>query len=177
VVASLVAALVIKELTDNGLDACDPAGRPGQVEIGIDAAGNVTIADRGTGIPNVTPEQIAGTFCVARPMRTSKLLRGPTRGAISNGLRVCLGYVTATQARLIVETGNLRVELEPDIHGTSRIIDASTTEEPWQGLSLTVIPGDRPFTADDLVWAENAITLAQPRKGADPIQKGWKAEA
>ena len=38
----------VKELTDNALDACDAAGRPGAVEIGIDD-NHLTIADQGTG--------------------------------------------------------------------------------------------------------------------------------
>ena len=59
-------------------------------------------------------------------MVSSKLLRRPTRGCVGNGLRVCLGYLTATRGRLIIETGSLRVELAPEIDGTSRIVSSET---------------------------------------------------
>ena len=111
--ASMLPWLVVKELCDNALDAADAAGRPGVVEIEIDDQGNLTIADKGAGIPDATPEQIAHLFSVGRPMLSSKLLRRPTRGAVGNGLRVCLGYLTATGGRPVIETGSLRVELSP----------------------------------------------------------------
>jgi hypothetical protein len=93
--AGMLPWLVVKELCDNALDATDAAARPGAVEIDIDPHGNLTIADEGAGVPDATPEQIAHLFSVARPMVSSKLLRRPTRCAVGNGLRVCLGYLTA----------------------------------------------------------------------------------
>jgi hypothetical protein len=153
--------LVAKEFCDNALDAADAAGRPGAVEIGVDHYGNLTVADEGTGIPDATPQQIARLFCVARPMLSSKLLRKPSRGAVGNGLRVCLGYLTATRGRLVIETGSLQVELAPEIDGASRIIGSSTIE-PRQGLRLTAIAGDdNPFEDEHLTWAQDAIELAQ----------------
>jgi hypothetical protein len=152
--------LVAKELTDNALDSCDAAGHPGAVSIEVDHHGNLIIADAGTGIPGATPEQIASLFCVARPMVSSKLLRRPTRGAVGNGLRVCLGYLTATRGRLRIETGTIRVELAPEIDGTSRIIDASEIK-PREGLRLIAIIGDEPFTDEHLDWAQDAIELAR----------------
>ena len=158
--ASMLPLLVAKEFCDNGLDAADVAGRPGAVDIGVDHHGNLTVADKGTGIPGSTPEQLAGLFAVARPMLSSKLLRRPTRGCVGNGLRCCLGYLTATRGRLIIETSNLRVVLVPEIDGTSRIV-SSETIAPITGLTLTAIAGDAPFTTEHLIWAENAIELAQ----------------
>jgi hypothetical protein len=143
--AYMLPRLVAKELCDNALDAADAADRPGAVEIGVDDNGNLIVADQGIGIPDATPEQIACLFCVARPMLSSKLLRRPTRGAVGNGLRVCLGYLTATRGRLTIETGNVRVELAPEIDGTSRIV-SSDMIAPRQGLRLMAIAGDVPFT-------------------------------
>jgi hypothetical protein len=107
--ASSLPRLIAKELGDNGLDAADAAGNPGAVQISVDGAGNLIVADQGTGIADATPEKIASLFCVARPMVSSKLLRRPTRGAVGNGLRVCLGFLTATGGSLVVETSNIRV--------------------------------------------------------------------
>jgi hypothetical protein len=158
--ASMLPWLVAKEFCDNALDGADAAGRPGAVEIGVDSHGNLIVADQGTGIAGATPEQMAGLFCVARRMVSSKLLRCPTRGAVGNGLRVCLGYLTATGGRLTIETSSLQVELSPEIDGTSRIIRSSTIK-PRQGLRLTATAGNKPFLKEHLDWAEDAIELAQ----------------
>lgn len=70
--------LIAKELCDNGLDAADAAGNPGAVQVSVSPAGDLIVADQGTGIADATPKQIASLFCVARPMVSSKLLRRPT---------------------------------------------------------------------------------------------------
>jgi DNA topoisomerase VI subunit B len=158
--ASMLPWLVAKELCDNALDSADTAGRPGAVEIDVDDHGNLIVADEGTGIPGATPDQIARLFCVARPMLSGKLLRRPSRGAVGNGLRVCLGYLVATRGRLIIETGIHRVELVPDIGGTSLVVGTGTIE-PRQGLRLTAIAGDAPFLEEHLAWAQDAIELAR----------------
>jgi hypothetical protein len=158
VAANLLARLCGKELADNALDAADMAGRPGAVTVRI-KAGNLTVTDQGTGIADATPEKLAHIFSVARPMLSSKLLRRPSRGAVGNGLRVCLGYLTATSGCLIVETGALRVELDPQVDGRSRIASV-TAIKPITGVRLTAIAGNIPFTPDDLTWAEDAIELA-----------------
>jgi DNA topoisomerase VI subunit B len=165
---SMLPWLVTKEFADNGLDAADLANVPGAVEVRIDN-GNLTVADQGSGIPDATPEQIARLFCVVRPMVSSKLLRKCTRGAVGNGLRVCLGYLTATRGRLIIETGSLRVELAPEIDGTSRIV-CSNPIKPRRGLRLTVVAGDAPFVAEHLTWAQDAIELA--RQSGNPAFTG-----
>jgi hypothetical protein len=160
VTAGELPRLVAKEFGDNALDSADAAGRPGAVEISIDRNGNLTVADQGTGILGATPEQIARLFCIARPMVSSKLLRRPTRGAVGNGLRVCLGYLTATGGRLIIKTGSVHVELTPEINGHNSIV-RSNAIAPVEGLTLTAIAGDTRFTEKDLAWAEDAIELAQ----------------
>jgi hypothetical protein len=156
--AEQLARLVVKELTDNALDAADMAGRSGEVGVQV-TDGNLTVTDQGTGIADATPESLARIFSVARPMLSSKLVRRPSRGAVGNGLRVALGYLTATRARLTVATGTVRVTLDPELDGTSRIVHAETIE-PITGLRLTVTAGDTPFTKDDCAWALDAIELA-----------------
>jgi hypothetical protein len=152
--------LVVKELVDNALDAADAAGRPGAVEISIDKHGNLIVRDQGTGIVDATPNRLAALFCVARLMLSSKLLRRPTRGAVGNGLRVCLGFLTAVRGRLIVDTGNIRVELVPEIDGTSRIVSTEPIA-PIVGVTLTAGADNAPFTREHLAWAEDAIELAR----------------
>jgi hypothetical protein len=73
---------------------------------------------------------------------------------------VCLGYLTATGGKLIIETGNIRVTLRPDVDGSSTIISSEKIDKP-DGLTLTAIAGDQPFTESHLSWALDSIALAQ----------------
>jgi hypothetical protein len=152
--------LVAKEFCDNALDSSDAAGNPGAVEIEVDESGNLIVTDQGIGIPDATPEGLAALFCVARPMISSKLLRCPSRGAVGNGLRACLGFLTATRGFLIVETGTVGLRLVPQMDGTAQIV-SSEVVSARRGLRLIAVAVDTPFTSSDLVWARDAIDLAQ----------------
>ncbi len=161
VAAPLLPMLVAKEFCDNALDAADAAGNPGAVAISVDLDGSLTVADQGTGIPGATPEQLAGLFCVARPMLSSKLLRRPTRGAVGNGLRVCLGYLTATRGRLVIATGNLSA-----LSWRRRSTAPAGSSPPRRSRrsrasTLIASSSEAPFLDEHLIWAKNAIELAQ----------------
>ena len=72
----LLPRLVMKELTDNGLDA-------GAKTVSVDKlakGGGYFVEDDGPGLDG-TPQDIARLFSINRPMVSSKLLRLPTRGA------------------------------------------------------------------------------------------------
>ncbi len=85
--ARLLRRLVLKELTDNSLDA------GGEVEVGGIEDVGYYVQDDG---PGIDPDEIATLFSINRPMVSTKLLRLPTRGALGNGLRVVAGAVLAT---------------------------------------------------------------------------------
>src|SRR5262249_24083132 len=70
--------LVLKELTDNALDA------GGQVRVGKLPDGGYFVEDDGGGITG-TPTEIARLFSISRPLVSTKLLRLPQRGALGNG--------------------------------------------------------------------------------------------
>ena len=76
--------LVLKELTDNALDAGDDVGRPGAAIEKLDRH-RYRIEDQGDGIRG-TPEQLAALFALDRPMISGKFWRRPERGALGNGL-------------------------------------------------------------------------------------------
>jgi hypothetical protein len=78
----LLRRLVLKELCDNAIDT------PPKVRIGLLRNGAAYfVEDEGGGLGG-TPKQIAELFIIARPLRSTKLLRLPTRGVLGNGLRV-----------------------------------------------------------------------------------------
>jgi hypothetical protein len=164
----LLQHLIVKELSDNALDACDRADRPGAVEISVDADGSLLVDDQGTGIDKTPRELATDLCCVARAMISSKLLRKASRGAIGNGLRCCLGWITATQGMLQVRTGRFHVTLKPERDGTTHIVDAEEVD-PLPGTRLKVIAGEQRFEERHLAWALDAIELA--RRSGEPAFK------
>jgi hypothetical protein len=110
--AAKLRRLVLKELGDNALDT-GTAVKFGQID-----DGRFFVEDAGPGLDG-TPSQIAELFSVRRPMRSTKSLRLPQRGALGNGLRVIAGAVLASEGLLTVITRNRRIELRPPRSSTS----------------------------------------------------------
>lgn len=111
--ADRLAALIVKELVDNALDA----GASVALDGGDD--GHYVVTDDGPGIPG-SDEEVARLFSIRRPLQSSKVLRLPTRGALGNGLRVVAGGVLSTGGHLVVETRGRRLRLTPQDDGTTR---------------------------------------------------------
>ncbi len=156
----LLRRLIIKELTDNGCDAADAAGRPGEVEVERLADGAYRISDRGNGIPG-TPEDIAALFALDRPMISSKFWRLPLRGAMGNGIRCVAGACAATNGTIEVTRGRQRVLLRPTKHRTE-ILSVTPAPEHEIGTQIVIAFGpNMPEDDDDLSWAEATIRLAK----------------
>lgn len=129
--------VVLKELVDNAYDAVDglPTNEADErARWGLLAGENgFYVEDDGGGIGR--PEQVAELFSVNRPLRSTKLLRLPTRGALGNGLRVVAGAVLATGGSMVVATRGRRTRLVP------RDSDGKTTAEvfdEWEGRGTRV---------------------------------------
>ena len=133
--------LVLKELADNALDT------GADIRCGVvDSEKNLDlffIEDDGPGLDG-TPEEIASLFSIRRPMRSSKLLRLPQRGALGNGLRVVAGAVLASAGSLVVITRNKRIKLRPQADGSTTVVRRHGGEAParhahrdriWSGLA------------------------------------------
>ncbi len=155
--------LMSKELADNGLDAADAAGRPGQVMIRRDGLETYIVTDLGRGIAG-TPEDLAALFSIHRVMISGKFMRRPERGALGNGLRVIVGCVVASDGTIEIITRGKRVLLKPRRVGPTEIKSVSDASET-PGTMLTVFIGPempgRPHTEDyDLALAREAIRLA-----------------
>jgi hypothetical protein len=164
--ANRLRRLMCKELADNGLDATDAVGRPGDVAISKRGLDRYVVTDTGGGMDG-SPEDLAALFWIHRPMVSSKFLRGPERGALGNGLRVVVGCVVVAGGTIEVITRGKHVVLRPRRVGPTEII--SVSDEPCAiGTKLVVnlgpaIPHDE--DDDDLVLAHAAIDLAQRAKG------------
>src|SRR5262245_46095847 len=115
VAQSKLPRLVLKELTDNGLD------EGANVTLGHLGKAGYFVEDNGRGVDG-TPEEIAALFSIARPMISTKLLRLPRRGALGNGLRVVAGAVLASRGSLVVCTRDRRMVLRPENDGTTTVV-------------------------------------------------------
>jgi hypothetical protein len=118
--------LVIKELADNALDAGNLVACGEHSDEEGDA---YHVEDDGPGLDG-TPEEIADLFSIRRPMRSSKLLRLPRRGALGNGLRIVAGAVLASEGRLSVATRDRWIRLAPQFDGSTRVVAVELAEQP-----------------------------------------------
>ena len=150
--ANRLRRLVLKELTDNSLDA------GGAVQVGR-TDDSYFVQDDGPGLDG-TPEDIARKFSINRPMVSSKLWRLPTRGALGNGLRVVAGAVLSSGGTLHVWTRNQHLVLTPQDDGTTAVIAAPADFAIGTRVEITF--GDA-LPADDaaLVWAETALVMGR----------------
>jgi hypothetical protein len=145
--------LVLKELGDNALDTGTA------INYGEIVEGHYYVEDRGPGLDG-TPEQIAELYSMARPMRSTKLLRLPQRGALGNGLRVVAGAVFASEGTLTVITRNQRIDLQPLADGTTKVVSVTPADRA-AGSRIEVgfgptMPGDlQPFQ-----WVDTAAHIA-----------------
>jgi hypothetical protein len=153
-------ALVAKELADNALDACKGGD---ECEVGLLAdGGGFWVADFGEGFDG-TDQEIADLFSIKRPMRSSKLIRLPTRGALGNGLRVVAGAVLASNGSLVVHTRGRAIRLVPQDDGRTRAEPVEPLDD--MGNRIEVRLGEPlKVNGDTLCWARQAIALAAGRE-------------
>jgi hypothetical protein len=157
--------LVLKEIGDNALDVGEI------VEAGSDGA-TFVIADDGPGLDG-TPEEIASLFSIARPLRSSKLLRLPQRGALGNGLRVVAGAVLASGGSLAVTTRNQRIELRPETDGSTTVVNVTPAERP-RGTRVEIAFGPAlPADPSALEWVQAARLIAKGEGYAGRSSPYW----
>ena len=145
-----IAALVAKELMDNALDA-SAEGLCRIEPIGIDG---FIIMDDG---PGFDPARVADLFSIGRPLKSTKHLRLPTRGALGNGLRVVAGAVLATGGSLRVETCGHTTKLTPQDDGTTSTEVIGNQDRRGTLIEVHLGPDAGPI---DLQWAKLALQLS-----------------
>ena len=156
--ATRLRRLVLKELADNALDAGS------RIDIGLIESDAFFIEDDGPGLDG-SPEEIASLFSIRRPMRSTKLLRLPQRGALGNGLRVVAGAVLASDGSLAVTTRNQRIELRPHANGSTSVVNVTVADRAV-GTRIEIGFGPAlPRDPEPLVWALAADAMA--RKGSN----------
>jgi hypothetical protein len=149
-----LAALAAKELVDNALDAA------GDARVGLLDGNSFFVEDDGDGIPS-DDQRVADLFSISRPLRSSKLYRKPSRGALGNGLRVVAGAVVATGGTLTVASGGgiLRIHVD-EATGHSTAERLGDYRRPGTRIEVTLGPA-LPVDEGTLDWAESAILFSR----------------
>jgi hypothetical protein len=144
--------LVMKELADNALDESV------DVRVGV-LLGGGWVEDNGRGID---PDMVPMLFSIARPMRSSKLLRLPTRGALGNGLRVVASAVLVSGGSLVVTTRDRRITLRPERDGSTTVVRRERAKHPTgTRVEFTLGPALPLRDHAPLAWAHTACTMAR----------------
>jgi hypothetical protein len=129
--------VILKELVDNSLDACEESGIAPVIEVTADAAG-ITVADNGPGLPEVT---LKGAMDFSIRVSNREAYVAPDRGQQGNALKTLLPMprvldpqhgsltITAHGKRHVITCGADPITQE------ARIFD-DVTELPTQGTTV-----------------------------------------
>ena len=139
--------VLVKELTDNTLDACEEAGIAPEITVTVDKAG-ITVVDNGPGIAAST---IEGVIDFAVRVSSREAYGGPSRGQQGNALKAIFAMpfvrdgqkgsaeIEARGVRHVITMEVDHVRQEPVIlheREVSKPVKAGTTiRVPWPGLS------------------------------------------
>jgi hypothetical protein len=157
--------LLLKELADNALDACDAAGRLGKVTIRKRGRDTYIITDEGQGLDG-SPDDLAALFAIHRVMISTKYRRLPQRGCLGNGFRIVTGCVVASRGTIEVIARGKHVVLRPRQAGPTEIVSISDAPDTVGTTLIVTLDPTIPYDADELIWADAAIDLG--RWAAEP---------
>jgi DNA topoisomerase VI subunit B len=102
--------VVVKELLDNAVDACEEQSLAPEITVAIDEAG-ITVADNGTGIP---PEVVDRLLDFSIRVSSREAYVAPDRGAQGNALKTIIAMpfvLDGEQGRVDIVGGGMRSEI------------------------------------------------------------------
>lgn len=138
------ANVILKELVDNSLDACETAGVAPEIDIVVDnTAGGIRIgvSDNGPGIPS---EVVRSLLDYNIRVSDKAAYRSPTRGAQGNALKTVIGIPYALGSReplTVIARDGIKHTIRPNIDsaGNVRIGHDESNGIPWtSGTSVDV---------------------------------------
>ncbi len=101
-------AVVVKELVDNALDACEEAGVPPQITVTVEPT-KIVVEDNGPGIP---PETVGGVIDFDVRMSSREAYAAPDRGAQGNALKTVVNMPFV----LDEQSGSVLIETRGESH-------------------------------------------------------------
>lgn len=147
--------VILKELVDNAIDACEEAGVAPSITVTADADG-ISVADNGPGLPAETIDSILD-FSVRVSSREAYV--SPTRGAQGNALKTIVAMpfvlhgergcieIEAQGTRHLIEMSVDRIRQEP------KIIHQTEPADIESGTKITVrLPVSPRSDDDDMTW-------------------------
>src|SRR5262245_12910966 len=143
--------VVLKELIDNGLDACEDAGTSPEIAVNVGPDG-IEVKDNGPGIPNKTVE---GVLDFAVRVSTREAYVSPCRGAQGNALK-CL---VAMPFVLDGEQGQVEVEAHGTLHRITMRVDRIRQQPAVEHAQDLVQPV--PGTRIRVCWPDSACSILQ----------------
>ncbi len=162
--------VVLKELLDNSLDACEEAGVAPEISVIVDRGG-ITVSDNGPGIP---PETVAGVLDYDKRVSSREAYVSPTRGAQGNALKCIL----AMPFVLAGDRGRVDISARGILHEITFTVDEirqvpvieHETQEARIGKNGTEILVHWPDSACSILRRRPAIFTN--RRG---LHLGWEA--
>jgi hypothetical protein len=166
--------VILKELIDNALDACENSGTAPEVAVRVDDRG-IEVADNGPGIAAHTVDAILDYNI---RVSSNEAYVSPTRGAQGNALKTILAMRYALHGELsevLIESQGAchdirfsvdRIRQEPAITrelAPSRRTIGTAVRVRWPNLASSILAEARPRflqIADDFAWLNPHLTLA-----------------
>ena len=161
-----IAALVAKELMDNALDS----NKGESCDVGLLDGNGFFVQDSG---PGLDPAQVGDLFSIKRPLKSTKLLRLPSRGALGNGLRVVASAVLATGGKLKVFTRGQVMNLVPFSDGTTTIEVIGEYSVEGTRVEVHLGPDAGPINRNTLMWARGARVFSGGQYYKGKVSPWW----
>jgi len=163
-------SVVVKEISDNALDACEEAGIAPEITIAVSTKkGTISVTDNGPGIP---PDIVARLLDYKTKTSSREAYVAPTRGAQGNALQALLAMPFALDGK----SGETTIEARSVAHHITFTIDPVRREpkiEHVQRRSLV-----QSGTRVTLHWPNSAdrpgFRVAQPARRLH-FAVGWQA--
>jgi DNA topoisomerase VI subunit B len=185
--------MVLKELLDNAIDACEDAEIPPVVSVRVDDQG-ITVSDNGPGMP---VETVDGILDFSARVSSREHLVAPTRGAQGNAMKtiVALPFVLdGNDGRVDISARGLRHEVhvkvdrirqEPKIsrqeHSDRSVKNGTSVKVFWPSSACSILTATRSRflqIADDFTWMNPHLSLAADwfgdRHEMSATDAGWK---
>lgn len=176
--------VVLKELIDNGLDACEEAGVDPEIAVKVDDIG-ITVADNGPGIPEKT---ITDALDFSIRVSSREVYVAPDRGAQGNALKTIFAMpfvLDGERGRVDIQAGDTlhTILFRVDHVRQEPIVDHRTDPAPipksgttitvfWPDLACSILADakDRFLQlADDYTWLNPHLNLSVDWHGETSI--------
>jgi DNA topoisomerase VI subunit B len=143
------AIVILKELVDNALDACEEAGTAPDIAISVSTAtSEITVRDNGPGLPAETVSAVLD-YTVRASSREAYC--SPTRGLQGNALKTIVAMPFALDGSI----GWVRIDAHDQSHRIGFSVD-QLRQEPTVTHTIVAMPTP-PGTAVTVRWPNSAL--------------------